>query len=308
MHTQLKKMWTTSPALMFTCWLMLAAFLFSLAGLAIDHRVITGMPAWMKPAKFAISSAIYAATVAWLLGYVEIWPRTMRNAGRTIAAVLILEVAIIDIQAARGTTSHFNFNTPLDGILFGVMGTAILILWLASIVVMLALFRQRFHDRAWGWTLRLAMLISVIGSGTGGLMTRPTAEQVAERRMGHPVVLNGGHTVGAMDGGPGVPVVGWSRDHGDLRIPHFMGLHAIQLLPLLFWLTRRRSVGMAWTYAASYGALFGILLWQALRGQSILQPDGLTLWAMGIWFAAAGIASLLFHAAPSERAMEAHRA
>jgi len=30
-----------------------------------------------------------------------------------------------------------------------------------------------------------------------------------------------------------IPVVGWSREVGDLRIPHFIATHMMQILPLL---------------------------------------------------------------------------
>ncbi len=308
MRSQIQLMWRTSPALTITSGLMLVALLFSMAGIWLDPRVITGMPAWVKPAKFAISTAIYSGTLAWLLRYVEVWPRLMRAAAQTTAWMLVLEVAIIDLQAARGTTSHFNVGTPLDGALFGVMGVSILVLWLASVAIAAGLFRQTFRDRGWGWMLRLAMVITVLGAASGGLMTKPTAEQAAERRLGEPVTLNGGHTVGAADGGPGLAGLGWSTEHGDLRIPHFLGLHAIQLLPLMWWLTRRRSVRAAGTFAASYVTLFGILLWQALRGQSVLRPDGLTLWALGIWLAATAIAIAVTEAEKGEALMEGQRA
>jgi hypothetical protein len=102
----------------------------------------------------------------------------------------------------------------------------------------------------------------------------------------------GGHTVGASDGGPGFPGVGWSKQHGDLRIPHFFGLHAIQIIPLFAWaILRRRSQStrhktrLIATTAASYAFLIAILTWQALRGQSIVEPDRTTLAAMGLWIA-----------------------
>ena len=45
---------------------MLAALGASLVGLWVDPRTITGAPAWLKPAKFAASIAIYSLTLAWL--------------------------------------------------------------------------------------------------------------------------------------------------------------------------------------------------------------------------------------------------
>ena len=81
-------------------------------------RIITGVPAWLKPSKFAISTAVYSLTLAWVFMYLRDWPRTRRIVGRTTAAVVLLEVGLIDLQAWRGTTSHFNAGTPLDAVDF----------------------------------------------------------------------------------------------------------------------------------------------------------------------------------------------
>jgi hypothetical protein len=267
----IRKIWSNSPPLAAVSLLMLAAFLFSLAGIYLDPRMITGVPAWLKPAKFGISTVIYAGTLAWLFGYITVWPRFTRAMGATIAAVLVLEVAIIDVQAARGTTSHFNVSTGLDAALWGIMAAAILVLWLASMGVVVALFRQRFADSAWGWALRLGMLISVIGAGMGGFMTRPTQAQMGSLARHEPAVAIGAHTVGAPDGGPGLPGVGWSSQHGDLRIPHFFGLHGLQIIPLFAWLIgRRRTAAGIFVFAGGYLALITVLTWQALAGRPIL--------------------------------------
>jgi hypothetical protein len=273
---------------------MLLAFGAAIAGILLDNRLITGAPAWLKPAKFAISTAIFCGTMAWLFRYTRILPRFIRALGWMLSTILVLEVAIIGVQAARGTSSHFNVSTPLDGALYSVMGASIAILWLATIAVLVVLYRQKFSDPVWGWWLRMAMLITVLGSASGGLMVSPTRDQRATLKIGQKVTTVGAHTVGAPDGGPGLTGVGWSREHGDLRIPHFLGLHGLQILPFLGWLSSRRRIGgtqrarirMAFAVGASYAAFIAILTWQALRGQSIIHPDALTLWVLAIWLAA----------------------
>ena len=103
----------------------------------------------------------------------------------------------------------------------------------------------------------------------------------------------GGHTVGAPDGGPGLPITDWSTLHGDLRIGHFVGLHALQLLPILAFLllrvpglaavTRTRLLAVA---GSGYAGLLLLVTWQALRGQALLAPDALTLGVAGALAAA----------------------
>lgn len=297
---ELATAWQSSRPLTAVAIAMVGAFVASAAGLVLDPRVITGAPGWLKPAKFAISSAIYTGTLAWLFRYLQVWPLFVRILGALTAAVLVLEVGIIDFQAARGTTSHFNVSTPLDGALWATMGVAIAVLWTSSIGTLVALFRQPFVDRSFGWALRLGMLVTVIGSASGGLMVTPTEQQrVTIAQTHHAPAFVGGHTVGAPDGGPGLPGVGWSRSHGDLRIPHFLGLHALQVIPLFYFLrARRRRIASANTpyifiVSASYFALIGILTWQALRGQSIVEPDSSTSVALLIWLALTAAAMLL---------------
>jgi hypothetical protein len=261
----------------------------SVVGMLVDSRVITGAPAWLKPFKFAVSTAIYSLTLAWMFQWLSDWPRVRRIVGWTTALVFVLEVAIIDAQAWRGTTSHFNLSTPLDIALFAVMGTAILVQTLVSVAVVVALWRQRFTDPALAWALRVGMTLTIVGALTGGLMTRPTDAQLGEVRAGARMTISGAHTVGGVDGGPGLPLTGWSTEHGDLRLPHFVGLHAIQALALIAVVLRRwrrpdavrvRTVLAA---AVSYASLFILLLWGALRGQSVAAPDATALALLGLW-------------------------
>ena len=299
----IRNLWRTSRPLTAIGLVMLVVLVPFAVGLFLDPRLITGVPAWLKPAKFAVSTAIYSLTLAWVFRALPAWPRMRAIVGWTTALVFAIEVAIIAGQAWRGTTSHFNVSTLLDGVLFGVMGMLIIVQTIASVAVAVALWRERgFADQAMGWAMRIGMTLTIVGAATGGLMTRPTTTQLDQARTTHVMTVSGAHTVGAPDGGSGLPGTGWSREHGDLRVPHFVGLHALQAQPLLVVALRRRQwpealrVRAAVVAGAAYAGLFVTLLAQALRGQSILQPDAVTLAMLGTviaasaaaWMAAAG--------------------
>jgi len=287
--------YAASPALTVFGFIMAADLVFSLLGVVVDRRVITGAPAWLKPAKFALSTMIAAWSFAFLIASASVWPLVRRGLDWALATGLFIEIALIDLQAARGTSSHFNVGLHFDAAVFGVMGVTIVCVWLAMLLLTVVLFRQTFARSAWGWSLRLGMVLALIGTGSGGLMAVPNTQQLAEAHATGRLRTAGAHTVGAPDGGRGVPVTGWSADHGDLRIAHFLGMHGLQVLPLLaWWIARRKLIERAqhnliFAAAASYLALFGLVLWQAFRGQSIAQPDGLTLESFAVWLAGTAI-------------------
>lgn len=290
------RLWRSSPELIATAVLMLIVLAGALIGLAVDDRIISGAPAWLKPAKFAVSIAIYAITLAWLFTFLPEWPRTRRIVGWSTAFIMVVEMAIIGGQAWRGTGSHFNVATSLDAFLFGMMGTLIVAQTLLSILIAAVLWRQPFRDVALGWALRLGMTLTIAGAFTGGLMTGPTSAQLERARSGERLTIVGAHTVGAADGGPGMAGTGWSREHGDLRVPHFVGLHALQALPLVaLGLPRRRftdavRVRMVVATAVSYLALYGTLLVQALRGVPVVPTNVGTAMPLLTWALATAVA------------------
>jgi hypothetical protein len=290
-RARLAPFWRGSAPLTVVACLMLPVLAVLAVGLWVDTRTILGVPVWLKPAKFAASIAVYAATLAWVLGHLPPASRLARNVGWLSALVLVLEQGIISVQAGRGTTSHFNVGTPLDAVLFGVMGAAIVTQTLASAVVAVALWRSRLPDRALGWALRLGLSITIVGASFGGIMSRPSDDQLQALEAGRPSPA-GAHTVGGADGGPGLVGTGWSREHGDVRVPHFFGLHALQVLPLVAFGLRRtrlseaRRARLVMAAGASYAGLVALLLWQALRGQALLAPDGVTALAALAWLVA----------------------
>lgn len=281
-------------------------------GLFADPRLITGAPAWLKPAKFAVSIAIYAFTLAAIFALLPDRTRMRRIVGWVTAVALSVEMAIIVLQMARGTTSHFNIGTPLDAVLFSAMGLIIVVQTVASIAVAVALWRSRLADAGLGWALRLGMTLTIVGAFSGGLMTTPTAAQLATARAGERMRIAGAHTVGGPDGGAGLPGTGWSTERGDLRVAHFVGLHAVQVLPLIALALRRRIAERARqrvivVAAAAYASLFALLLWQALRGQSLVAPDRLTAMALGAWAALviAGVTGAVLIPSAVRRPLEA---
>lgn len=248
-----------NPALSWTGWLNVGLAAGALLLLPFDHRHVTGALVWLKPLKFSLSVVAYTWTLGWLLADLPAPARRgVRRLSGAVALSMVVEQVVIFIQAARGTTSHYNVSSPLDGLLFGLMGLFIAVnTAMTSWAVYLA-WRYRPHGSAgYVWGLRLGLLVFLVGSALGGFM-----------------IHNMQHTVGAPDGGPGLPGLGWSTVAGDVRIAHFLGMHALQALPLLGWAlgrwAPRRAVALTWAGTALYAAAVAGLLLGALAGRPLL--------------------------------------
>lgn len=152
----LSRAWGSNRPLTFVGVLMLVTLMGTLVGLLVDPRAITGAPAWLKPAKFAVSISIYNFTFLWLLTYVRGRRRIVKLVAGVTAVALAVEEVIICGQVIRGTTSHFNVGTPLDGALFSTMGLLVVLVFAANLVVAILLLLQRLPDQpslgrcAWG--------------------------------------------------------------------------------------------------------------------------------------------------------------
>ncbi len=246
----------------------------------VDPRDILGQNAWFKPLKFALSIGIYSLTLAWMLGQFTRWRRVADWAGTVTAGGLVVEIIIIVWAAAAGTTSHFNIASALSGALWSIMGASIAVVWLMAVVVAIVLSGNRFGDPARMLALRAGVIIGLAGMAVAFFMVSPTEEQLSDFQG-----IAGAHAVGVADGGPGLPFLGWSTEGGDLRAPHFVGMHALQLLPLLALLLelgarrwrllrdRRVRFGLVVTASVAYAAWVALLTVQALGGQSVVAPS-----------------------------------
>ena len=208
-----------------------------------DSRKIMGINPWIKPMKFALSIWIFLWTMGWLLSELSQIPRVTRIISIGIMVCMVAEMGAIALQAARGTTSHFNISSPLNASIFSFMGTMIAINTLLIIWVLGLFFTQKtgLHP-AYLWGIRLGLIIFLLASAEGGV-----------------IVSRGAHNVGVPDGGAGLPLLNWSILGGDLRIAHFIGLHALQVIPLAAWFFIRNQQQQAMTYTVIFALLYAIL-------------------------------------------------
>jgi hypothetical protein len=295
-----KRFWVVSPTLMAAIVVMAGIGIGAIIGLAFDSRQVLNSPTWAKSVKFTFSLIAYMITLLWIYSYMPERPRLVRFIGAITGIIFILEMIVLIVQAFRAQPSHFNDTSSFDSTLFSFMGASITIFWLVNLVGGVFLFFKRFDNKAFGWGLKLGVVIALIGLGLGYLMTFSIkVMNVPADGSSQIWQLIGSHTVGAVDGDPGIPIFGWSSLHGDLRIPHFIGIHGMQIIPLLGWFIATRKakwlrsghkVMLVFIAALGYLGLVALVTWQALRGQSIVAPDGLTLAVLAAIIAAVGLA------------------
>jgi hypothetical protein len=241
-------------ALWFDCAMGFAALaVVCLLMLAMDERALNGVNVWAKPLKFSISLAVYFATLAWFAplmpdGYFA------GTGGRWLSAIpvacAVFEIVYIIVQAALGEPSHFNVSTTFHSTMYTLMGGGAFILVAICLWMGLIILSVHRMSNPYALSVGLALVLTfVLGGGFGAYLGGQT-----------------GHWVGGtLSDADGLWLVNWSRDGGDLRVPHFFGMHAMQILPALATLVPHRMtrdganvavLAMTLLYAASAGWTF----------------------------------------------------
>ncbi|WP_280481229.1 hypothetical protein [Nocardia cyriacigeorgica] len=297
---------------------MTALTIVSACGLVVDDRMLLGESVWLKPSKFGIAFTLYGLSLVWLLALPHRGRRATWWLGTAFAVTGVLDVGFIAVQAARGTFSHFNNSDP-DPV--NVIGQQIFVsgvpgLFVANLVLALILCAQRLVDRPTTRAIRAGLFLAVAGMAQAYLMGFTGKQRVVDAD-GRIVELIAGHTVieprlrtELTRDGAGMPITHWSTVGGDLRIPHFLGLHGIQVLlaavivsaalaPHLPWLRSERTrTDLVGVLAVGYAGLFGLTFWQAMRAQPLLHPDTLTVAAFVVLVAVvAGLGVLVYRRA-----------
>ena len=253
-----------------------------------DARELGGVSVWEKPLKFFVSSAIFSFTFSWLSSFITKGSRWVKVAGLFIAISLAVELVLIAVMAALGTTSHFNVSTPTAIVIWSLMATFISIVLFSTLFLSIMILFQKQQEFNLKLTLTLGSLNTAVGMGLAYLMTWPTAKQLSDYQG-----ISGAHAVGVSDGGPGLPFLGWSTVAGDLRVGHFFGLHSIQvavillaislLLPIAFRVPLIIVGNLTWL------GFVGLVTWQSLRAEPFSSPSQLTLTGFGVLLAVAAV-------------------
>ena len=246
------------PLLFWTGGLMLLLLVLATLVSISDTRQILGLSPWIKPMKFMISITIFLWSVAWFMPQTEPRPLARAIVRWTIASAMTVEILMIVMQSARGTTSHFNHATAFDDMIFSIMGLGVVFNTMAMALFLWIVRRDTPPSRAgFIWGIRLGVAMFLLASLQGTI-----------------IVGNDAHSVPGPDGGPGLPFVNWSTTQGDLRVAHFFGMHALQALPLLGFLLDRARLPIARNVVVVTGILWlaitGGLLMMALRGRPLI--------------------------------------
>jgi len=252
------------PQLAAAAQLALLALLPCLLALQIDPRQVNDISVWVKPAKFLVSLALYYATLAWFFGYLPAAAQSSR-AGRFVIGTAVtaglFEMLWLFLAAAHGVPAHFNREAPVWRLAYSAAGVGAVVLVTAILVQGLMIARDR-HVLIAPVFRRALVAGAVVAFGA----TLLTAGYLA---------AGNGHWVGGVASDAGsLPLLGWSRSGGDLRVAHFWALHAHQALPLAGALIAaggpRRPNAALTAVVAGYLALIGATFLQALAGRPFL--------------------------------------
>ncbi len=225
--------------------------------------MLMGVNIWLKPLKFTLSIFIFLLTSAYIIPWLPYTRAKQHLIEGLLIITMVVEIACILYQASRGQQSHFNITDSIGRVLFPLMGIMISITYFTYAWILLDLFRLDTQlSPAMLWALRISIAIFLFGGISGFMMASGLK-----------------HNIGVADGGIGLPFTNWSTVGGDLRVSHFISLHALQMLPLIVLLMSELNISSTITLitVVGVGILHGVFaiftLIQAINGHPFIRLD-----------------------------------
>jgi len=230
--------------------------------LPFDSRQVLGINVWIKPIKFTVSIILFLVTTIYILDALPFSLQKTKILSWVMLACMLFEIFCIILQSARGERSHFNDTDPIGSFLFPLMGTAISIIFVIYCVLLVNYCTVKVKlTPTMKYAVILGISIFLIGAISGFTMASMMR-----------------HAIGVADGGPGLPFTNWSTTAGDLRVSHFISLHALQVFPILGLLATHfnpRSESMNIKILVTIGVMYFTFdvftLIQALNGQPFIR-------------------------------------
>lgn len=260
----LRRLWTDAPALTLLALILTLGLIPLYAAMAFDLREFQGNSPWLKPVKFHYALAIYAITLAFFARFMPAATRKSRLwrwfTGAVVFAI-VAECLWLWGAASLNTAAHFNTDHPIFAAVYSLMGAFAVLLTSASLAMGLSIWRNRATGLPEG--LRLSIALGLILTF---VLTVITAGYLSAQP---------GHFVGTPVTGAALPILGWSREVGDLRVAHFLATHALHGLPIWGLIATRMgdargAVTLVWGGAAVYAALVTATFIQALNGLPLI--------------------------------------
>jgi hypothetical protein len=216
----------------------------------VDRGPWEGPLSWRKPIVFGLSFGIALATLSWVMTFI----RPRRLWGWVLIGVFsvasVLEVALITMQTWRGVASHFNEDTPFDGMVFSAMGMLVAMVALVTVAIAVRALFSLDAPPSLALAIRAGLVLMLVSQAVGVQM-----------------IVEGGNTFGA---------------DGALKVPHAFTLHVAQVLPALAILLlvtespERRRIKVVVMAAVGYGLVIASTGLQAYAGRAPLDLDAMT--------------------------------
>ena len=204
-------------------------FVFCIGFSLFDDTQVLGKNAWLYPVKYYFSIGIFIWSMGWYLYYLN--NVLQRN---TLIWVFLLttliQTSVVLLQSSRGVSSFYNLNTPFDKLVYGIQTVSQIVFILLMGVTTYFFYFQKKNSKSqhFTWGIRMGMIIFLIGLFIGVYMMLVHGNN--ESFLGSNIL---------------------NKKHGNLKIPFFLGIHGLQIVPFLsyyFFQNKKQVVNFTLLY------------------------------------------------------------